>query len=107
MYEIEKIEFFEAQDEAGEAHFIAKQIKKNINSSEAELKDFAILYRTNAQSRSLEEAMITHNIPYKIVGGVKFYDRKEIKDILAYYGPDIEKIAPGACVYDGSYGKAF
>lgn len=47
-------------------------------------KDSAVLYRTNAQSRILEEKFVTHNIPYRMVGGVNFYQRKEIKDILAY-----------------------
>ena len=47
-------------------------------------KDFAVLYRTNAQSRSIEQAMVKEGLPYNIVGGTKFYDRKEIKDVLAY-----------------------
>ena len=56
-----------------------------IRDSEAEsYSDFAILYRTNGQSRLLEESLIRKNIPYRVFGGVKFYERKEIKDILAY-----------------------
>lgn len=76
----EKIQYFEAQDEADEANFIARTIK----NSDGNYNQFAILYRTNAQSRAIEEACIAHTIPYKIYGGLKFYDRKEIKDIVAY-----------------------
>lgn len=76
----EKIFYFEAQDEADEANFIAQKIK-NISQN---FNKFAILYRTNAQSRAIEEACISHAIPYRIYGGLKFYDRKEIKDIVAY-----------------------
>lgn len=76
----EKIRYFEAQDEADEANFIAGEVK-NIST---DLNNFAVLYRTNAQSRAIEEAFIAHGIPYKIYGGLKFYDRKEIKDIIAY-----------------------
>lgn len=76
----EKISYFEAQDEADEANFIAQ----NIKNSDGNYNKFAILYRTNAQSRAIEEACIAHSIPYRIYGGLKFYDRKEIKDIVAY-----------------------
>ncbi len=76
----EKIQYFEAQDESDEANFIVQAIK-NISP---DFNKFAVLYRTNAQSRALEEACITHGIPYRIYGGLKFYDRKEIKDIIAY-----------------------
>lgn len=76
----EKIYYFEAQDEADEANYIARAIK----NSDGNYNKFAILYRTNAQSRAIEEACIAHSIPYKIYGGLKFYDRKEIKDIIAY-----------------------
>lgn len=76
----EKITYFEAQDEADEANYIAKTIKKTAD----DYNKFAVLYRTNAQSRAIEEACIAHSIPYKIYGGLKFYDRKEIKDIVAY-----------------------
>ncbi len=76
----EKISLFEAQDDFGESRFIAKQIE----NSRYKKDDIAILYRTNAQSRSIEEALMSYSIPYKIVGGLKFYDRKEIKDIIAY-----------------------
>lgn len=76
----DKIYYFEAQDESDEANYIAQTIK---NTSE-DFNKFAVLYRTNAQSRAIEEACISHSIPYKIYGGLKFYDRKEIKDIVAY-----------------------
>lgn len=76
----EKINYFEAQDEADEANFIAKTIR----GGDGNYNKFAVLYRTNAQSRAVEEALISHAIPYRIYGGLKFYDRKEIKDIIAY-----------------------
>lgn len=76
----DKISYFEAQDEADEANYIAKQIR----SLGSDYNKCAILYRTNAQSRAIEEACISHSIPYRIYGGLKFYDRKEIKDIIAY-----------------------
>lgn len=76
----EKIQYFEAQDEGDEANYIAQTIKRTSH----DFNRFAILYRTNAQSRAIEEACIAHAIPYKIYGGLKFYDRKEIKDIIAY-----------------------
>lgn len=76
----EKINYFEAQDEADEANFIAKTIR----GGDGNYNQFAVLYRTNAQSRAVEEALISHAIPYRIYGGLKFYDRKEIKDIIAY-----------------------
>src|SRR5574344_1717279 len=77
----ELIDYFEAQDEADEANFIASNIKQN---SGGDYNRYAVLYRTNSQSRALEEACIAAGIPYKIYGGLKFYDRKEIKDIIAY-----------------------
>ena len=76
----EKISYYEADDESDEANFITSTIKK----TSANYNQFAILYRTNAQSRALEEACIAAGIPYKIYGGLKFYDRKEIKDAIAY-----------------------
>ena len=76
----EKISLYEAQDDFGESRYIAKKIENlRINKD-----DIAILYRTNSQSRSIEEALMSYSIPYRIVGGLKFYDRKEIKDIIAY-----------------------
>ena len=77
----EKIDYFEAQDEADEANFIASKIKQD---SGGDYNRYAILYRTNSQSRALEEACMAAGIPYRIYGGLKFYDRKEVKDIIAY-----------------------
>lgn len=77
----ELIDYFEAQDEADEANFIASKIKQD---SGGDYNRYAILYRTNSQSRALEEACMGAGIPYKIYGGLKFYDRKEVKDIIAY-----------------------
>ncbi len=75
-----KIKTFEAGDDYEESSYIAGKIR-NLDVS---LDDIAVLYRTNAQSRGIEEALMSNSIPYKIVGGLKFYDRKEIKDIIAY-----------------------
>ncbi|MDD3594347.1 MAG: 3'-5' exonuclease [Candidatus Gastranaerophilales bacterium] len=76
-----KIECYEADDQAQEAYYIARQVKDNGLS---QLKNTAVLYRTNAQSRAIEEAFMSSSIPYRMVGGLKFYERKEIKDIVAY-----------------------
>ncbi len=67
-----------------EADYVVRDIARKVRNGECEYKDCAILYRTNAQSRLFEERFLTQNIPYKIVGGVNFYSRKEIKDVLAY-----------------------
>ena len=77
----ELIDYFEAQDESDEANFIINKIKQE---SGGNYNQYAILYRTNSQSRALEEACMASGIPYRIYGGLKFYDRKEIKDIVAY-----------------------
>lgn len=79
-----KIFYYRADSEQGEAQFVAGKIKEYVNSGKRSLSDIAILYRTNAQSRVMEEVLLKSNIEYSIVGGIKFYDRKEIKDILAY-----------------------
>lgn len=71
-------------NEREEADFIAKEIKSLAKQEKRRLSDFTVLYRTNAQSRAIEEAFLKYVLDYKIVGGVKFYGRKEIKDILAY-----------------------
>lgn len=76
----ELIRLIQAPEEQAEGNIIASII---INSGR-DYKDFAVLYRTNAQSRSIEEAFIKNGVPYNLVGGVRFYDRKEIKDVLAY-----------------------
>jgi len=81
----EKVVVYEAADEKGEADFIVSEIAKLNTKNDVKLKDIAILYRTNAQSRSIEEAFLRYNVPYRIVGGIKFYMRKEIKDIIAYF----------------------
>lgn len=71
-------------DEAEEAEFVARMIRQAEDDKTASYGDFAVLYRTNAQSRVLEEAFLRYSIPYRIVGGLKFYQRKEVKDVLAY-----------------------
>ncbi|MFS0820656.1 DNA helicase PcrA [Bacillus sp. 1P02SD] len=79
-----KIFYYRADSESGEAQFVAGKIRELVNGGKRSYKDIAILYRTNAQSRVMEEVLLKSNINYQIVGGIKFYDRKEIKDILAY-----------------------
>ena len=79
-----KIQHFTAQSEHEEAAFIGDTIAKKHDIHGVPYGDMAILYRTNAQSRVLEEALIKRALPYTMVGGTKFYDRKEIKDVLAY-----------------------
>lgn len=76
--------YFQAPDEKEEAEFIARRIHEKHMVFGRAFKDFAVLYRTNAQSRVLEEALRRWRIPYQIIGGIQFYERKEIKDILAY-----------------------
>jgi len=73
-----------AVDEREEADFIMNEVERVIAEERRDLGDFAILYRTNAQSRVLEEACMSHGLPYRIVGGFKFYERKEVKDIVSY-----------------------
>ncbi|MBU5341463.1 DNA helicase PcrA [Caldifermentibacillus hisashii] len=80
----EKIQYYRADTEQGEALFVTGKIKELVETNQRKFSDFAILYRTNAQSRAMEEMLVKANIPYTIVGGTKFYDRKEIKDLLAY-----------------------
>lgn len=79
----EKIKIYQALDEKDEGYYICDKIEKLKNAG-ISLSDIAILYRVNAQSRSVEEILLKTGIQYKIVGGVRFYDRKEIKDILSY-----------------------
>ena len=79
-----KIDFQQVETAYEEADYITRNIASKIRSGEYTYKDCAILYRTNAQSRLFEERFIVSNIPYKIVGGVNYYSRKEIKDMLAY-----------------------
>ena len=80
----DKITFEQLDTAAEEADFVARDIARRGRKGEYQYKDCAILYRTNAQSRLFEERFITANIPYKIFGGVNFYARKEVKDLLAY-----------------------
>ena len=77
----DKLSYYVAADESDEANYITRNIKKNAYGNYSQ---FAVLYRTNNQSRALEEACMAKGIPYKIYGGIKFYDRAEVKDILAY-----------------------
>lgn len=79
-----KLLYYRADSESGEAQFVAGKIRELVDGGQRTYKDIAILYRTNAQSRVMEEVLLKSNINYQIVGGIKFYDRKEIKDILAY-----------------------
>lgn len=79
----EKVNYYRASNGNDEAYFIISKIKEEVKKGRS-YEDFSVLYRTNAQSRNIEEILVKSNIPYKIVGGHKFYDRKEIKDILAY-----------------------
>lgn len=78
------VQINQLQSEAHEGEFIITRIKTAVGLRARNYKDYAILYRTNAQSRSIEEAMVRYGIPYRVVGGVRFYDRKEIKDLIAY-----------------------
>ncbi len=89
----EPISLYVAEDEADEARFVVKKIIEEVNSEDTSeiphynrktYRDIAIFYRINAQSRAIEDELIKHRVPYTIVGGMKFYERKEIKDILAY-----------------------
>ncbi|MGG6312886.1 DNA helicase PcrA [Paenibacillus macerans] len=79
----DKIKVYRADSEHDEGYFVTSEIQNDIKKGRT-YRDHAILYRTNAQSRVIEEILIKSDIPYQIVGGIKFYDRKEIKDLLAY-----------------------
>ena len=78
-----KIEYHTALDEKDEAYYVVKQIDKLIDDG-VEYKDIAILYRTNAQSRNIEDELLRNNVPYNVAGSLHFYNRKEIKDLMAY-----------------------
>ncbi len=80
----ELISKYIASDEKEEVRFAVQKIKEHMNEGLKKYRDFAIFYRTNAQSRAVEEFLIRENIPYKIFGGLRFYDRREIKDMIAY-----------------------
>ena len=79
----EKIQYYRAYNEKDETGFVVHKINELINKG-IDYKDIAVLYRTNAQSRVLEEEMLKENLPYRIIGSINFYSRKEIKDLLAY-----------------------
>ncbi len=80
----EKVVVYEALDERDEAEFVARSIAGLVEEAEASYGDIAVFYRTNAQSRAVEEVLVREGIPYRVVGNVRFYERKEIKDLLAY-----------------------
>jgi DNA helicase II / ATP-dependent DNA helicase PcrA len=78
------VQILQVGGERAEAEAIIRRVRLGIDAGRRHYRDYAVLYRTNAQSRSIEEAFVHYGIPYRIVGGVRFYDRKEIKDIMAY-----------------------
>lgn len=80
----DKITYYRAQSERDEANFVLLNIQKMRQTEKMAYSDFAVLYRTNAQSRGIEEALVKANMPYTMVGGHKFYERKEILDIMSY-----------------------
>ncbi len=79
-----KIEIIETFTQQEEAQFVVREVERLLKTGEAKLSDCAVMYRTNAQSRVLEEAFIRYGTPYKLVAGTRFYERREIKDIIAY-----------------------
>jgi len=80
----EKVSITDLEDHTTEAQFVVRAIKKELTQKGRNFGDFVVLYRTNSQSRVLEDALTSNGIPYVIVGGVRFYERKEIKDVLSY-----------------------
>jgi DNA helicase II / ATP-dependent DNA helicase PcrA len=78
------VQIISVHSERSEAETIVRRIKNAVSAGLRNYGDYAVLYRTNAQSRTIEEAFLHYGVPYRIVGGLRFYDRKEIKDILAY-----------------------
>lgn len=78
------VDILQVANERAEAEGIVRRVKNATDARFRNFQDFAVLYRTNAQSRSIEEAFVRYGVPYRIVGGQRFYDRKEIKDVLAY-----------------------
>ena len=81
----ERVILKEAYSDREEASIVCNEIKRLVRKENSDYKDFAILYRTNAQSRAFEDEMLKQNIPYRVYGGLSFYQRKEIKDIIAYF----------------------
>ncbi len=78
------VQMLQVNSERAEAEAIIRRVQGGVDSGLRQYRDYAVLYRTNAQSRSIEEALVHYGIPYRIVGGQRFYDRKEIKDVIAY-----------------------
>jgi DNA helicase-2/ATP-dependent DNA helicase PcrA len=78
------VQMLQVGSERAEGDSIIRRVRNGVDSGMRRYRDYAVLYRTNAQSRSIEEAFVRYGIPYRVVGGVRFYDRKEIKDIIAY-----------------------
>lgn len=79
----EKVQFYSAYDDKEEARYVASEVER-LHSDGSSYKDIAILYRTNVQSRTFEESLSSYSIPYQVLGGTRYYDRKEIKDMMAY-----------------------
>src|SRR5699024_169308 len=80
----EKIIYYQGSTEREEAFYITERIQDLLTSKAYAPQDIAVLYRTNAQSRAVEDMLMKENMSYQIIGGLKFYDRKEIKDLIAY-----------------------
>lgn len=78
------VQMLQVNNERAEGEAIIRRIRNGFDSGKRHYRDYAVLYRTNAQSRSIEENFVHYGVPYRVVGGVRFYDRKEIKDLLAY-----------------------
>lgn len=78
------VQMLQVHNERAEGEAVVRRVRYGVDSGQRKYGDFAVLYRTNAQSRSIEEALVHYGIPYRVVGGVRFYDRKEIKDLIAY-----------------------
>jgi DNA helicase-2/ATP-dependent DNA helicase PcrA len=78
------VQMLQVGNERAEGEAIIRRIRNGVDSGQRRYRDYAVLYRTNAQSRSIEENLVHYGVPYRIVGGVRFYDRKEIKDLMAY-----------------------
>ena len=102
------IVLYQAEHERAEGKFVVDMISLNVHGGEGvefypnlKYKEFAVLYRTNAQSRAIEEAFIQAGVPYKIIGGVRFYDRREVKDVIAYlrvFANPKDTVSWGRCV---------
>ncbi len=78
------VQVLQVGSERAEGEAVIRRIRLGLDSGQKHYRDYAVLYRTNAQSRSIEEAFVHYGVPYRVIGGVRFYDRKEIKDIMAY-----------------------